>query len=388
MKKYLFSILLGMTSIANAQVVQDTSKVTNSVNAAQRMLNQIDKKLTIGSYGEVTYNQPESLNGELDIQRIILMLGYKFNDKVQFITEFEIEHVNEMFVEQAFLNYSVGDNISLRGGLMLVPMGIINEFHEPTTFNGVERPALDTKIVPSTWREIGVGINGRLTELSLSYQAYIFNGFKSTQQSNGQILGLLGGESGVRGGRQKAIQSTVSSPNLSFKMSYYGLLGLRLGFSGYFGKTQTDDRLEKIDGTTIGVSMVTFDARYKNQKIEARGQFTYAAFSDTEAYNTITENDLGAGLLGYYIEAGYNVLSITAKQRLVAFARYEKYDTHYKTEGNLVKNKAYNRTDITMGVSYHIADGVVVKGDYQIRDNAFANTWVPNMVNIGIGFWY
>lgn len=352
------------------------------------MLNKTDAKLTIGGYCEIIYNQPESLNGELDVQRLVMMFGYKFNDKVQFFTEIEYEHVKEVFVEQAFVNYSVGDNISLRGGLMLVPMGIVNEYHEPTTFNGVERPSGDNKIVPTTWREIGVGINGRIPDASLSYQAYIFNGFKSAESDGDEVNGLLKGSNGLRGGRQKGIQSTVSSPTFSAKLDYYGILGLRLGLSGYFGKTQAADDIQDLDGAIIGVSMVGLDARYKFQKFEARGQFIYASLNDTDLYNELTGKDLGSALMGYYIEGGYNVLPIKAKQRLVAFARYEQYDTHASTEDNTQRNDAYNRNDLTVGLSYHIVNGVVVKGDYQFKNNALSGSTLNNQLNFGIGVWF
>ena len=317
-----------------------------------------------------------------------MMFGYKFNDKVQFLTEIEYEHVKEVFVEQAFINYSIGDNISLRGGLMLVPMGIVNEYHEPTTFNGVERPSVDNKIVPTTWREIGVGVNGSLPDASLSYQAYIFNGFKSTELDGDQVNGLLKGSSGLRGGRQKEIQSTISSPTFSAKLDYYGILGLRLGLSGYFGKTQAVDAIQDLDGAIIGVSMVGFDARYKFKKFEARGQFIYASLTDTDLYNDLTGKDLGSALMGYYIEGGYNVLPIKAKQRLIAFARYEHYDTQASMEGNMQRNDAYNRNDLTAGLSYHIANGVVLKGDYQFKNNALSGSTVNNQLNFGIGVWF
>ncbi len=271
MKKYLLLFTLLIVNISLSQTIRDSIIPDIQVNSAQRMLEKTNTKLTIGAYGEITYNQPESENGELDIQRFILMFGYKFSNKVQFISEIEIEHVKEVFVEQAFVNYSVGDNISIRGGLMLVPMGIINEFHEPTTFNGVERPSLENKIIPSTWREIGIGVNGRFSNISLSYQAYIFNGFKSTEADGEEIIGLLKGDSGLRGGRQKGIESTVSTPTFSGKLDYYGILGLRMGLAGYFGKTQADDDIEDINGAIVGIVMVGFDARYKFQKFEARG---------------------------------------------------------------------------------------------------------------------
>lgn len=267
-------------------------------------------------------------------------------------------------------------------------MGIVNEYHEPTTFNGVERPSVDNKIVPTTWREIGVGVNGSLPDASLSYQAYIFNGFKSTELDGDQVNGLLKGSSGLRGGRQKGIQSTISSPTFSAKLDYYGILGLRLGLSGYFGKTQAVDAIQDLDGAIIGVSMVGFDARYKFKKFEARGQFIYASLTDTDLYNDLTGKDLGSALMGYYIEGGYNVLPIKAKQRLIAFARYEHYDTQASMEGNMQRNDAYNRNDLTAGLSYHIANGVVLKGDYQFKNNALSGSTVNNQLNFGIGVWF
>ena len=386
----LFSILVA--SVVGAQTLQDsiTFDPQKQLNAAQRILSgNYGKAVTVGAYGELTYNQPEALNGELDVQRLVLLFGYKFNDKTQFVTEVEFEHVEEVFIEQAFINYNVAPNVNLRGGLMLVPFGIINEFHEPTTFNGVERPAVDKVIVPTTWREIGFGVSGRFNELSLGYQAYVFNGFKSTSfDGNGGVNGALKGSNGLRSGRQKAIQSTIDSPTLSMKLDYYGFPGLRLGLSGYFGDTQAEDDVEAIDGANIGISMIGFDARYAFQRFTARGQYVHGSLSGTEAYNNLTGKDLGSALQGWYLEAAYNLLPQEKYQRLFAFARYEQYDTHAGTDGSLQQNDAYNRNDLTTGLSYHLAPGVVLKGDYQFRDNAVSGGDVANRLNFGIGVWF
>ncbi|WP_034261673.1 porin family protein [Altibacter lentus] len=392
MRNLTILTLLLVTSLSVAQTANDSISVDPQLqqNAAQRILSgNYGKAVTIGAYGEINYNQPEGDNGELDVQRLVVLLGYKFNEKTQFVSEIEFEHVEEVFVEQAFVNYAVSNNVSLRGGLMLVPMGIVNEFHEPTTFNGVERPAVDNSIVPTTWREIGVGVTGRFPDASLGYQAYIFNGFKSTvSDGEGGANGFLSGSSGLRGGRQKGIQSTIDSPTFSTKLDYYGIPGLRLGLSGYFGRTQAEDDVDMLDGADIGIAMVGFDARYGFQRFTARGQFIYASLNDTEAYNDLTGRDLGSALQGYYIEGAYNLLPLTAKQRLYAFARYENYDTHANTDGDLMRNDAYNRTDITTGLSYHIAPGVVLKGDYQFRDNNVENGDVDDRLNFGIGVWF
>ncbi len=391
MKKLLILSLVFLGATLQAQTVNDSIVSTDpqlQLNAAQSILSgNFGKKVTIGAYGEITYNQPEGDNGELDVQRFVLLVGYKFNDKTQFVSELEVEHVEEIFVEQAFINHSISDNVSLRGGLMIVPMGIVNEYHEPTTFNGVERPSVDNVIVPSTWREIGVGVTGRFPDASIGYQAYVFNGFKSTSLNGDAVSGVLKGSSGLRGGRQKGIKSTVDSPTFSTKFDYYGIPGLRLGLSGYFGKTQAEDNVEELDGANIGIAMVGLDARYAYRQFTARGQFIYAGLSDTDDYNNLTGNDLGSALQGYYVEGAYNLLPITNKQRLYAFARYENYDTHASVDGDLTRNDAFNRTDVTTGLSYHIAPGVVVKGDYQFKSSK-SDADINNLLNFGLGVWF
>jgi hypothetical protein len=389
MKKVILSLILGATTaLSFSQTSQDSISVDSQQqqNASQRILSANNgNAVTIGGYGEIVYNQPEGDNGTLDVHRLVVLLGYRFSDKVQFVTEIEFEHVNEVFVEQAFVNYNVSNNLNLRAGLMLVPMGIVNEYHEPTTFNGVDRPAMDHEIIPTTWREIGVGVTGRINSASLSYQAYIFNGFKST---NADRSGNIGGKSGLRGGRQKGIESTINKPNFATKVEYYGVLGLRLGLSGYVGRTQADDEVDHIPGADVGLSMVGFDARYVKNKFTARGQVVYASLTDTEDYNELTGSDLGSTLAGWYAEAAYNILPIENEQKLFAFTRYEQYDTHADTDGSLVRNDSYNRDDLTMGLSYHIANGVVFKGDYQIKNNAVSGSDANNQFNLGVGVWF
>lgn len=384
MRKFLFLVFSTITLQVTAQTNQHLNNQQLQLNTADRILaNTQNSSLTVGGYGEITYNQPESDNGELDVQRLVLMFGYKFNEKTQFITELEFEHVSEVFVEQAFLQYSLNDNVNLRGGLMLVPMGIINEFHEPTTFNGVERPSIDGSIIPTTWREIGVGVSGKSNEVSLRYQAYIFNGFKSVNGSK-----VLGGKNGLRNGRQKGVQSTINKPNLAGKLDYYGIRGLRLGLSGYFGRTQAEDEVDDIEGADVGITMIGLDARYTNKRFAARGQFINASLKDTDAYNLLNSAELGSKLRGWYLESSYNLLSQDRKQQLWAFIRYEDYDTHADVEGSLMRNKAYDRNDITFGLSYKLAPGAVVKGDYQIKNNEVAGSGSTGQLNFGIGVWF
>ena len=386
-------LLLNFANLSAQQTVNnqkttaaDSLAQSLQINGYQRILSNlrgIPQGVTIGGYGEILYNQPNNLNGELDVQRLVMLFGYKFDERVQFVTEIEYEHVKEVYIEQAFVNYSIANAVNIRAGLMLVPMGIINEFHEPTTFNGVERPSMDNKIVPTTWREIGIGVAGRLDGLALRYQAYLFNGFISHDGEAGKLKG----SNGLRGGRQKGAESMVDQFNLSAKLDYYGIPNLRIGLSGYEGRTQADDNVNDVLGSDIGVSMIGLDARYKWMNFSARGQYVHANLSDTEAYNAFTGRDLGSELEGYYVEAAYNILPITNKQRLDAFVRYEQYNTHNAVAGNLTKNLAYNRQEWTTGLSYHMSIGTVFKVDYQSKSTGVANSQYGQF-NVGVGVWF
>ena len=356
------------------------------INGYQRILQNLEaipNGMTLGGYAEVLYNQPESVNGEIDVQRLILLFGYKFDDRTQFVTELEFEHVKEVYIEQAFVNYSVNNSLNVRAGLMLVPMGIINEYHEPTTFNGVERPSMDNKLVPTTWREIGIGVSGRSDAMSMRYQAYIFNGFLS---HNG-TAGLVKGSNGLRSGRQKGAESVFRTPNLSMKLDFYGINGLRLGLSGYFGRTQAANEVFDTSGSTVGLSMIGFDARYNLRKFTARCQYITSSIKDAFEYNQLTAKDLGSGMSGYYIEGAYNLLPIRNRQRLFAFVRYENFDTHASVPSNTDRNAAYHRKEITTGLSYHLAPGAVFKMDYQSKSTGLDDD-AKGQINAGVGVWF
>ena len=375
--KYLTTYILLLASFVYGQ---------DQYNSASTQLNNLlstEKGLSIGGYGEITYNNIEgsSTPAEIDVQRLVVLFAYKFDDRTSFVTEIEYEHVKEVYVEQAFINYAVADGVNLRGGLMLIPMGIVNEYHEPTTFNGVERPSLDSKIVPTTWREMGIGVSGRINNASIRYQAYVMNGFLSYGDSH-----KLRGLDGLRKGRQKGAESVGSDVNFAGRIEYYGLPNLKFGLSYYTGNTQTT--APEISNTQIGLSMVGLDYRYINGKLSSRGQFISSSLSDTEAYNLAGNTDVGSAMEGYYVEGAYNLLPLDSLQKLDIFLRYENFNTHQKTAGALIANDAYHRVETTFGLSYHLANGAVFKADYQSKGTAVEGSDAVGQFNLGLGVFF
>ena len=401
MKKILtiFSLLLTLTSVK----AQNADSLSNIYTNTATNLMLKDSKLVLGGYGEVHYNQPfgnsQYNNGTLDVHRVVMLFGYNFTNKTQFITELEFEHVSEVYVEQAFLQHKLNKYINLRAGLMLVPMGIINEYHEPTTFNGVERPLIDKYIAPTTWREIGFGATGNIFPASIKYQAYVMNGFNGYDGT-----AKFSGKNGLRKGRQKGIESYMSSPNFSGKAEYYGIRGLNIGLSGYIGDTQStlydgiskndDTAIATADSSVVGVSMVGLDARYKFKGLQLRGQLYYSSLSNSEQYNVFTANsdmtlnDVGSSMVGYYAEVGYDVLrSFETKKQLVPFVRYEYLNTHNSVEDNIEKNIAYEKIIMTTGLTLSLTKGAVAKADMQFIKSGTDNTY-SKTVNFGIGVMF
>ena len=394
MRKFIaLTTVLITISVASAQ---NTDSIYNTKNSAQTLIAAKSGKLLMAAYGEAHYNQPVNKgkiqNGNMDIHRQVLLFGYKFNNKTSFITEIEIEHIKEVYLEQAFLNYQLKPWLNFQGGLLLIPMGIVNEYHEPTTFNGVERPTIDKVMVPSTWRELGTGFTGNVPNANFRYQIFAVNG---PMGYNGSTR--LSGSAPIRGARQKGSEAKMRQPDLSAKVNYYGIRGLNIGASVYMGTTesslfanlQTDSsaHVAMADSSVIGVKMFGLDYRYTRKQFETRGQVIYGMYSNTSAYNQFANSDLGTTAYGYYLECGYDISKmLKIKNKLVPFVRYSNYNTHYQTNTETPANPNYDQTIITTGLSLFLDEAFVAKADFQRFTDGNNNT--NNQVNLGLGFWF
>ncbi len=402
-KDFLLAGLFLCSLFLNAQPKENfhADSLPPMMNSAEKLLST-NGRLLIGGYGEAHYNQSFSrnvrYNGKLDVHRLVLLFGYRFSRRLQFISEIEYEHVKEVFVEQAFLQYKVNSFLNIRGGLLLVPMGIVNEYHEPTAFNGVERPLIDKYITPTTWREVGLGITGNIFPISLRYQAYMINGLNSFDKTK-----ILSGN-GLRKGRQKGALSQLSFLNFSARVSYYGIRGLNIGLSSYFGKTQSSlfDGLIKskplavvqADSSVVGVMMWGADVRYSLKGWQLRWQFYYTQLSNTLQYNYFDmanglPGDLGRSMSGYYLEAGYNVFRMFDKiqSELVPFLRYSAFNTQHSVAQGILQNPAYQKRVITAGLSWKLTRGVVLKTDFQFLKSG-TDSHYSNAFNAGFGFMF
>lgn len=358
--------------------------------AAQQ--DQQEERTTLGGYGEVHYQNasgPDS-PGIVNVARFVAFLAHQFNDRIAVRSELEVEDTKveagddaagEVSVEQVYLDYTLSPAVTLRAGLVLAPIGLINETHEPTTFNGVERPALDNDVIPTTWRDIGLGVVGRIPgSAGLSYRVYLLNGLKASGFT---------AEEGIRDGRQEGQLASFANPSLTGRLEY-ARPGLKLGGSFWYGGSANQEPGLGTGSFDNAVALVSADARYDTGPFSFRGEVVNIHISDVEAINAAFGGQVGSRIAGGYLEGAYNVLAAVAPashQRLDAFVRHERYNTQAGVPDGLVRDDALARRITTLGVTYKPVYNVAFKGDYQLRRNK-AGLGQGEFLNLGIGYQF
>lgn len=341
-------------------------------NTANQLL-QATGTLSIRGYGEVIGNQAIEGPGTWDARRFVLFTGYKYDANTAVVTEIEVEHATEVYLEQAFVQHRLRPGVNFRAGLMLIPMGIANEYHEPTTFHGAERPYVDQVVVPSTWRELAVGFQGFLPRYTLGYQVYAVNGLRSF---DGQKA-LFTGDKGLRGGRQKGRQTLANHPGVVGKLEYGGLRNTLVSLSYYAGQTESpsdDAKAGRVDSTTVLLQMSSLDLRWATQRLQFRAQGTLAHLGGAEAYRFRTGSTIATWIGGAYAEGAVQVLPARSPYSCWAFSRY-----------SFVQTGAEPVQLWTQGLSFFLNSGVVLKLDSQQRRTPSDVAWT---VNSGFGFWF
>ncbi len=362
-----------------------------AVNAQQ------NQGATLGGYGElhyndVTYNENgENTPGNLDFHRFILYAGYNFNDWISFRSELEIEHTlleaedggaegGEVALEQAYVDLRFQRELGLRAGLMLVPVGIVNPTHEPPTFNGVERPNVEKYLIPSTWRESGIGIYGS-TESGLSYNLYAMAGLAPNE---------VNGDEGIREARQAGFESSTANIALTGRLDYRLGLNTSIGASYFFSQMSSEiedgnaESISSLDGATF--NLIEGHIIYQKNRFEARGLIVYSGLSKAEELNLVFGNNAGKSQLGGYAELAYDIMPFfmpETSQKLKAFGRYETYDTQFTTV-QIPDNPENSRMDYTFGLTYKPASQVAFKADYQLMQSSGDKN--IHQLNLGVGY--
>lgn len=321
---------------------------------------------TVGGYGELHYNNVSTDVGsaqEIDFHRFVLFFGHEFSDRIRFFSELELEHSlsgdgkpGEVELEQAYVDFALTDRLSARTGLFLLPVGLINETHEPPSFYGVERNDVENIILPATWWEAGAALSGHLDN-GLSWDIAMHSGL-AMETAGGNAFR-------VRSGRQKVAEAAASDPAYTARLRYTGLPGLELAASYQY---QSNPSQVDGDGLDSG-QLFTTHAAYRHGGFGLRA--LYAAWNFDGAKVGAAGADHQAG---WYLEPSYRLA-----EKWGVYGRYEDLDGA-RDQDKFTQNQ--------VGVNFWPTDGVVFKMDYRRREHTLGALTGGDFDAVDLGFGY
>jgi hypothetical protein len=341
----------------------------------------------ISGYMDFHVNVRQFEDPVVDFHRFVLLFSHSFSERIRFTGELEVEHAfvegleqaGELELEQAYIDFLISRRFNVRAGMMLVPIGIINERHEPPVFHGVERPFVDTVIVPSTWFESGAGIHGELGT-GWRYRAFVMAPLDAAEFS---------ADEGLRGGRQKGSEAVAHRPSWTGRFEYVGVRGLQVGAGFWTGAANVTFRR-----LSSAVRVAELDARYQRDRLELRGQYAHVFVKDAAGLNDAVERQSGVSpnvalqLRGFYGEVAYRLWNAGAPRDLVVFARYEDFDTQFRMPAGAVPLDEFDRHAWVTGITYYPDPDVAVKVDYTRVGNAGDLVRPQHQLNLGLGWWF
>lgn len=340
---------------------------------------------SLGGYGELHLSSAADGDGgragEVDFHRFVLFFGHQYDENFRFYSELEMEHAyagpgkpGAVELEQAFIEYgSQTLPFRVRAGLVLVPFGHLNTIHEPTAFHGVERPKVDNLIIPSTWREAGLGVVGTIGETA-GYEAYLISGLNAAAFS---------AEKGLRGGRTAVAEAYAGAPAVVARLHAEPVIGLEVALSGYHGDAGANHPTKKLE---VGVTGGAFDLRYKAHAIEARAEVAAFSLSGSEALATPATAAVGSLITGGYLELGVDLLELAGRsQELVPFVRYEQYDTTAEVADGLVDPETAG-TDLVFGLTWRPIPQIAFKLDHIVRTAEAGSE--EQVTSAGVGYMF
>ena len=329
-----------------------------------------DSATSIGGYGELHYNNLEADDGsdsrQMDFHRFVIFVNHQFNDRVRFFSELELEHSlagdgapGEVELEQAFLEFDLDDRHYARGGLFLLPVGILNETHEPPTFYGVERNDVENIIIPTTWWEGGAGVGGRYGN-GLSWDLAVHSGLEMPTSGSSAFR--------VRSGRQKVAEALANDLAYTARIKYTGVPGLELSGSYHYEEDASQISGDGLDsGNLVSVHGIfnrgPFSLRALWAEWDFDGDLVRLADADQQT--------------GWYVEP-----SVRLNLAGTDWGFYTRFED---LEGARTQDR-FDQWEV--GFNYYPHPDVVIKADWRDREHDLASEAGRDFKGFDLGIGY
>ena len=349
--------------------------------AASQVYRKKKSGVSLAGYGEIiyqNYNQKTDAGSltdkkdQIDYLRNILYIGYKFNDRFLFNSEIEFEHAltgggnpGEVALEFGYIDAILSPALAIRGGMVLIPVGIVNELHEPSTFYGTLRPQPERQIIPTTWRSNGLGIMGG-TESGIGYRFYVVEGLNAASFS----------ASGIRKGRQSGAKAIAEDLALTGRLEYMGIPGLTLGasfFAGNSGQGMKDSSGVSINARTI---LFAFHGILARKGFEIRALYAQTHVNETKRLNQFLgfngSQSIGNKQYGYYLTLAYDVwplISSAGQAQVYPYVQYEKINPQAEVPEGFASDPENVQSNLILGVMIKPISQIGLKVEFINRKN-------------------
>lgn len=364
--------------------------------AASKVYQQKKSGVSIAGYGEILFQnfaenredgKPSKKINTIDFLRNVIYVGYRFSEQIVFNSEIEFEHATtgegaeekgEVSVEFGYVDMLISKNVNLRSGLLLVPMGIINLKHEPSTYFGTLRPQVEQIILPSTWRAIGFGSYGEIIA-GLNYHLYITEGLNASEFSDAK---------GFREGRQSGSEALMDNLSASGRLEFEPFAGLTIGASFFAGKSGQGLQ-DSIDEINAGTTLLSAHGELNWQGFEFRALFVRTSLNQADRLSALTGKPIGSVMNGWYATLGYDVVPLffDGSAHIIApYVQYEKFNTQAKVADGFLASNANDRSILTLGLMYKPHASVAFKVDY--RNNSNAATTGIHQWNVALNYLF
>lgn len=413
------SLLSASVHVSAQQTGDPRQSMTTAMTPAQKLVastgedlltgnNGEEAQTVISGYGQASFQRNNKYqDNQVNLDRIVLFVGHQFNKRIALFTELEVEDakieggkpVGTIGMEQAYLKFSINPRQYFVAGLFLPRIGILNENHLPVNFNGVERPLVEQFIIPSTWRELGVGFYSQLSNLPLSYSIALVNGLDAGGFEHG---------SGFMGGRREGQMASANNIAVTAAVNAY-ISNFRFQISGYTGGTiplsrYEADSLQTISGLFAApLYLGEADMQYNVDGFAAKVLGVYASYPEAGEINSLYANNSPQSMFGAYAELSYNIFQPVPRldgKQLIAFARYERLNMNASIPLNGITDGTLDQSHMIFGLNFLPLPNVTVKADMRLTHTGPQNkallinpppVMLPyqqhnSFVNLGIGY--
>ena len=360
----------------HSQTSQAESKSTSLLQIPDL---DLDDKLSLGGYADIIYSNYDSgtRKDNADLHRFVLYVGYTFNDWLSITSEFEVEHVEEIFIEFAHLNIELFPFMTWSLGLQAVPVGVLSAEHEPTTFYSATRSKSETFVIPSTWREQAVTLHGgvEIGEQNFDYQLGVFCGFDASKAK-------VDGSNWLRGARQKGASSNCNKQAYVGRIKYAPpVRGLFAAVAYYTGEMVYESAPEAVY-SGLGIDLVSLYGQWDRGPFGIRALYTQGNMSeeDNQILNAALGGKIGKKAVAHYWEISYDLLALWDSlglanrprflndKKLVAYFRDEYVNTQAELAEGILRDDNVDVNEFKLygyGLSFPLTPNVVLKLDME-----------------------